>query len=80
MRRGRLPGATQDGWPCTAHDWAPREDTVNPVPGTTGASQLVSDGVEHSPFPAPSTTQTMDVSGGGRSGSSLGKIAGTYAL
>jgi len=77
--RGRSPGETQDGWPCTAQDWAPRDDTVNPAPGTTGASQLVSEGVEQSPFPSASMTQTIDVSGGGLSGASLAAIAGTYA-
>ena len=79
VSRGRFPGATQDGCPRTAHDWAPRDDTVNPAPGTTGVSQLVSDGVEQSPFPSLSMTQTIDVSGGGFSGSSLPAIAGTYA-
>ena len=57
----------QEGWPRTARDCAPREETASPVPGTTGVSQLVSDGVEQSPFPSPSITQTIDVSGGGPS-------------
>ena len=80
VRRGRLPGATHDGCPRTAHDCAPRDDTAMPVPGTTGVSQLVSDGVEHSPFPSLSTTQTIDVSGGGPTGSSLPAIAGTNGV
>ena len=70
VRRGRLPGARQEGWPRTAHDCAPRDETASPVPGTTGVSQLVSEGVEQSPLPSPSMTQTMDVSGGGFSGAS----------
>ena len=51
VSRGRLPGARQEGWPSTAHDCAPRDETASPVPGTTGVSQLVSDGVEHNALP-----------------------------
>ena len=78
VRRGRLPGARQDGWPRTARDWAPREDTAKPVPGTTGVSQLVSEGVEQSALPSSSMTQTIEVSGGGPSGASLAATGETY--
>ena len=71
VSRGRLPGAREDGWPRTAQDCAPREETASPVPGTMGVSQLVSDGVEQSAFPCRSMTATMDVSAGRRAGSLL---------
>ena len=77
VSRGRLPGAMQEGWPRTARDCAPREETASPHPGTTGVSQLVSDGVEQRPFPSASITQTIEVSGGGPSAASLAATGGT---
>ena len=37
VRRGRLPGATPDGWFGSAQFWLPRGEGIMPSPGTTGA-------------------------------------------
>ena len=57
VSRGRLPGATADGWPGTPQDWQPRVDGTSPVPGTTGASNALSLGVAETALPSRSTTQ-----------------------
>src|ERR1051325_9007999 len=64
VRRGRLPGATHDAWPGTAHDCEPRVDGTKPSPGITGASHDESLGVADITLPRSSTTQTYDVSPG----------------
>src|SRR5688572_17937035 len=62
VNRGRLPGATDDGWPGTAHDCEPRVDGTKPRPGMTGPSHDESLGVAEHTLPWRSTTQTYDVS------------------
>src|SRR5687767_430036 len=64
VRRGRLPGATDDGCPGTAHDCEPRADGTKPSPGMTGLSHDTSLGVADTALPWRSTTQTYDVSPG----------------
>src|SRR5262245_27012292 len=64
VSRGRLPGATHDAWPGTAHDWVPRDDGQNPRPGITGLSHDASLGVAEHALPWRSTTQTYEVSPG----------------
>src|SRR5262245_1299075 len=64
VRRGRLPGATDEAWPGTAQDWQPRDDGQKPRPGITGLSQLASLGVAETALPWRSTTHTYEVSPG----------------
>src|SRR5262245_25424632 len=64
VRRGRLPGATHEACPGTAHDWHPRDDGQNPSPGITGLSQDASLGVADMALPWRSTTHTYEVSPG----------------
>src|SRR5262245_12953416 len=64
VRRGRLPGATHDGWPGTAQDCDPRAEGQNPRPGITGLSHETSLGVADMALPWRSTTQTYEVSPG----------------
>ena len=47
VSRGRLPGATELGWPSTAQDCEPREETPSPVPGVTGANGMVGPPLEY---------------------------------
>ncbi len=51
VRRGRLPGATDDACPRTAQDWQPREDGQNPRPGMIGLSHEASLGVAETALP-----------------------------
>src|SRR6185503_4797834 len=62
VRRGRFRGATAAGWSGSVQDCDPREDTHNPVPGTTGVSPEMSLGVAEKALPNRSMTQTYDVS------------------
>ena len=55
VRRGRFPGATEEAWPGTAHDWEPREEGQKPVPGMTGDSHDTSLGVAEKQLPCRST-------------------------
>ena len=58
VSRGRLPGATHEGWPGTAQDCDPRDEGQKPRPGITGLSQETSLGVADRALPCRSTTQT----------------------
>src|SRR5689334_9166221 len=51
VRRGRLPGATPEGWRGSGRDWTPRVDIISPVPGTTGHAQFPSEGVAEIALP-----------------------------
>ena len=57
MRRGRLPGATEDGCDGLAQDCDPRDDGTSPVPGITGAWREVSLGVAENALPILSMAQ-----------------------
>src|SRR5207244_209136 len=56
VRRGRLPGATPEGWSGSPQDWLPREEGMRPSPGTTGALKEPSLGVAEKTLPCRSTT------------------------
>src|SRR6478735_5808410 len=62
VRRGRLPGATPDGWRGSGRDWSPRDDGTMPSPGTAGEQNAPSDGVAEKALPQRSIVQTYDVS------------------
>ena len=51
VNRGRLPGATLEAWPGTAHDCEPRVDGTKPRPGITGPSHEESLGVAENALP-----------------------------
>src|ERR1700694_2220999 len=62
VRRGRLPGATDDACAGSAQLCDPRDDGHRPVPGMTGVSYDGSLGVAENALPSLSITQTYDVS------------------
>src|ERR1700722_11998274 len=66
VRRGRLPGATPEGWLGSGRDCTPREDGTRPVPGITGELVDASDGTAENALPQRSITHTYDVSSAGR--------------
>src|SRR5262245_30985370 len=63
VRRGRLPGATPDGWSGSGRDCVPRPDGTMPRPGIPGERHDPSDGVADIALPQRSTAQQYDVSG-----------------
>src|SRR6185295_8503860 len=79
VRRGRLPGATDDAWPGTAHDCEPRVEGTKPSPGITGPSHDESLGVADMTLPFASATHTYDVSPG-RAGLAAAIAAGDGAF
>ena len=57
MSLGRLPPATDAGWPSVSLDWEPRNETAKPAPGIIGPPFLVpSLGVLEKMFPSRSIT------------------------
>src|SRR3954462_7246429 len=75
VRRGRLPGATEQGCVGSDHDCVPRPEQRMPTPGMIGELLEPSDGVAENALPWRSMQQVYVVSPGpGASSDSAGVI------
>src|SRR4051812_920112 len=72
VRRGRLPGATDDGCVGSPHDCVPRPEQRIPTPGTIGVLFEPSEGVHENALPSLSITHRYDVSPGPGASSDCG--------